>query len=474
MFENGGYTLHRLNANEAVGAVVPTVAMADSDAFEEVVPPDIPGGGAVTMRINDPRTGLPPEHEFDVVPYRPTLGLDAIGTGGVGVSFGGAYGTGLAGGIAFQLGDELGNNQVFATVQANGQIQDIGGQIAYLNQSHRWNYGLSLSHIPYLQLGQNVYDTTVVNGGGTTQQAQVIENEYLYTYYDALQLFAQYPLSMTRRFEIGGGFTWIHYALLADRYLAYANGAVDQLALQQNLPAPPGLDLWQTTAAYAVDYSQFGFTSPVAGGRERLEVDPTFGNLQYITGLIDYRKYLFYRPFTLAFRGFAYGRYGRDANNPQLSLLYVGDPYFIRGYNQNSFGVTQCTSEVVTGSSCAQYSRLLGTSIAVINAEFRVPLFGVQQFGLINFPYLPTEIAPFFNGGLAWSCTSSGKACPPGTSPPNLTLNPNASGNIPVFSAGLSVRTNILGYLITEFYVAHPFQTPGTRPQFGFQLLPGW
>jgi Tol biopolymer transport system component len=462
VFENGGYSLHRLNADEAQGEPV-TLAMADSDAFEAVEPPDVPGGGAVTERIHDPRTGLPPEHEFDVIPYRPTLGLDAIGTGGVGVSFGGALGTGVAGGVAFEFGDELGNNLVFATVQANGQLQSIGGQAAYLNQTHRWNYGLSISHIPYLQLGQGAYDTTIVNGG-TQTPAQVIENQYLYTYYDALQLFTQYPLSMTHRFEFGVGFTWIHYALYADRYLALPNGAVYQLQLQAPQPAPPGLGLWQGTVAYAVDYSQFGFTSPVAGGRERVELDPTVGSLVYTTAMIDYRKYFLFRPFTLAFRGFTYGRYGRDADSPQLSLLYVGDPYFIRGYSSNSYAAYQCTTVIYGASNCAAYTRLLGSSIAVINAEFRIPLFGVPQFGLINFPYLPTELAPFFDGGLAWSKGM----------PPNITLNPNATGQIPVFSAGLSVRTNILGYLITEFYIAHPFQTPGTKTQFGFQLLPGW
>ena len=232
--------------------------------------------------------------------------------------------------------------------------------------------------------------------------------------------------------------------------------------MQAQLPAPPGLTLWQTTAAYVVDYSQFAFTSPVAGGSERYEIDPTFGSLQYITALIDYRKYLFFRPYTLAFRGMTYGRYGADAASPELSLLYVGDPYFIRGYNYNSYAAYQCSIAIASG--CAAYDRLLGTSIAVFNAEFRIPLFGVPQFGLINFPYLPTEVSPFFDAGLAWSKSN----------PPVFTLNPNYVGQAPVFSAGLSVRVNILGYLIGEFFAAHPFQTPGTKTVYGFQLLPGW
>jgi len=75
--------------------------------------------------------------------------------------------------------------------------------------------------------------------------------------------------------------------------------------------------------------------------------------------------------------------------------------------------------------SCPLLTRLLGSRIAVINAEMRIPLLGVSQYGLINFPYLPTEIAPFFDGGMAWTSTSH----------PVLTLNPNTTGDAPVFSA---------------------------------------
>ena len=37
------------------------------------------------------------------------------------------------------------------------------------------------------------------------------------------------------------------------------------------------------------------------------------------------------------------------------------------------------------------------------NAEFRIPLFGTEGFGLINFPFLPTEVSPFFDAGVAYT-----------------------------------------------------------------------
>jgi outer membrane protein assembly factor BamA len=166
----------------------------------------------------------------------------------------------------------------------------------------------------------------------------------------------------------------------------------------------------------------------------------------------------------VAFRINQYGRWGKDAEDPRLSPVYIGDPYFIRGYDITTFNANECPSLYTGTGSCPLLSRLLGSRMAVANVELRIPLFGVPQYGLINFPYLPTEIAPFLDGGLAWSSASTVA----------LTLNPNDSRDIPVFSAGVAARVNILGYIVGEFYLAHPFQRPGVGNQFGFVILPGW
>jgi Tol biopolymer transport system component/glutaredoxin-related protein len=468
VFEQTGYSLHRIEPDQLLG--IPTSPQSpDSTGGTAIAqgiipPPNPPAGNAVTERIDDPETGLPSEKEFPNSPYHATLALDGIGTAGVGIAFGGPEGTGAAGGVAFQFGDELENNIVAASVQASGYLQDIGGQVVYLNQTHRWNYGVALSHIPYLQLGEFSYDSTIVNPGGSQTPAQVLEEEYLRTYYESAQLFAQYPFSQTRRIELGGGFTYLHYGITADKFLILPDGSLDQIASNQGLPTPPGLDLFNGTAAFVGDYATFGFTSPVAGSRYRFEADPTFGSLTYTGITADYRRYFLVNPVTFAFRLFHYGRYGPGGDDPRLSQIYVGDPYFVRGYDVNSFTASECSALVSGTGSCPLLTRLLGSRIAVINAEMRIPLLGVSQYGLINFPYLPTEIAPFFDGGMAWTSTSH----------PVLTLNPNTTGDAPVFSAGVSARFNILGYIVAEVYYAVPFQRPGVGGQFGFQILPGW
>jgi hypothetical protein len=84
---------------------------------------------------------------------------------------------------------------------------------------------------------------------------------------------------------------------------------------------------------------------------------------------------------------------------------------------------------------------------------------------LINFPYLPTTISPFFDAGEAW--TSGDK--------PNFAFeNPDGSRRGIVSSAGVSARMNILGYAIFEAYLAHPFQRPSKNWVVGLQLAPGW
>src|SRR3546814_5649208 len=50
----------------------------------------------------------------------------------------------------------------------------------------------------------------------------------------------------------------------------------------------------------------------------------------------DYRKYFYRKPFTVAFRGMYFGRVVKDQNNDLMYPIFLGNEYFIRGYNYNS------------------------------------------------------------------------------------------------------------------------------------------
>ncbi|HFE52152.1 MAG TPA: peptidase S9, partial [Bacteroidetes bacterium] len=229
-------------------------------------------------------------------------------------------------------------------------------------------------------------------------------------------------------------------------------------------PAPSGITQGQFATAFVGDWSYSGFTSPTRGGRYRFELQPNFGAARYLAALADYRRYSFHRPITFAFRFLHYGRYGRDAESDMLSPLFLGYETFVRGYSSGSFSYSECSVDPKNPQACPEFDRLVGSRLAVVNAEFRIPLFGNENFGLVNFPYLPTELSLFLDGGVAWSHGA----------PPTFKFARRSRERIPVFSTGVSARVNVMGYAVVELYYAYPFQRPEKGWTFGFQVAPGW
>lgn len=98
------------------------------------------------------------------------------------------------------------------------------------------------------------------------------------------------------------------------------------------------------------------------------------------------------------------------------------------------------------------------------SAEVRLPLLGTDQFGLVPFPYLPTELTAFTDAGLAWTAEDA----------PVLKWARESESRIPVVSTGVSARMNLFGSLIVEVFYAVPFQRPDKGGFVGVNLLPGW
>jgi hypothetical protein len=488
VFQAQGFTLHAFEPDQTTGTPV-NVQEKTSVAANDMLPPGNVMNSTVTAYLNDPITGLPSGREFAVIPYHPTFSLDALGQPSVGVASG-PFGTGVAGGVSAYFGDQLSNQQIATVIQANGTVKDIGGEVAYFNLEHRWNYGATIMHIPYLTGG--VYygppsDTSLASSGAYSVN-QVLQRIYV----DQASLVGQYPFSSTRRLELSASLTRLSYDQELQTIDVDPYGNVYDHS-QTTLPSPSPLYYAEPSIAYVMDNSVAAFTSPVSGERYRLEASPTIGTLSYTTLLADYRKYFFMRPFTLAFRGMHYGRYGKDSENGRLSPLYLGEETLIRGYGWGSFTPNECVSNGSTQSSstssCPAIDRMFGSRMLVANAEFRIPLFGTSEWGLFNFPFLPTEIAPFFDGGIAytsdqlpdWRLTNSANqtvSCKQSsqTQSNDLFAYPQlpCADRIPVFSTGVSARINFLGYMILEAYIAHPFERPGKNWVTGFQLSPGW
>lgn len=414
-----------------------------------VLPAEGSGGrSTVSDYLADSDDGLPADSSIVDRPYRTAFRLAAIGQPTVGVGGGSVLGTQFAGGASAYFSDMLGNHALGVGLQASGQLRDIGGQLLYINSANRWNWGVNVSRSPY------VYSY----GALTTTGAQYL---IYHLAIDNASLIAQYPLSQTRRIEFSAGTT--HYGYSIQSVTQGFNGRTNRT----NLEAPSSLALSNASIAFVGDASSFGFTSPISGTRYRFEVTPTVGSLDYNTLLLDFRKYMFVKPFTLAVRGMHYGLYGKDSENERLGAMYVGDGSLVRGYSYNSYTNSDCVSSGtggLAGSTCPQFDRLVGSRLALANAELRIPLFGTSGFGLISSPLPPIEIAPFVDAGVAWTKASG----------PVWDLSSTSGERTPVVSTGIASRINLFGFAVFQVYYAHPFQRPGTGGVWGFLLQPGW
>ncbi len=479
VFQGQGYGIYGLDAPATAGVPVqPTSAVN----VASILPPgDLPGTNTVTAYLNDPLTGLVSGTDFTTHPYHSSFSLDAISQPTIGVQVGGYFGTGVAGGIAALWGDQLSDRQIYTVLQANGTVKDIGGAVYYTDLRHRWNWGFGVEHIPYLT-GYTSLANATFEGNPAINYYQILERIYI----DQASLFTQYPLSTTRRLELGVSATRLGYDIEVDSITVVGNSVVNEGL--GTVPGLPSTYYTQADIAFVSDNSNFAYVGPVSGERWRVEYTPTFGQLNYQGVLGDYRRYFFMQPFTLAIRGLHYGRYGRDAeayNSGEIYPLYLGDETLIRGYGVGSISPNEC---VASGSSnaCPVFDRLLGSRMDVVNLEFRIPLFGSPQFGLFPTSIIPVEVAPFFDAGIAysstqppdWRLTTTANGIPAScNSASNVTeaaYGVNCVDHIPVFSTGITTRINLMGYFVLETYVAHPFERPGKNWVVGVQLAPGW
>ena len=491
-FYDQGHEVRGFDANQTDGTPVANATVTWDGAQ---LPPPSARNSIVMNYLADATTGLPSGSDFEVQPYRSSFALDAIGQPSLGVAAGGPYGTGLAGGVSMIFGDQLSDRQIFAAIQANGTVKDIGGALQYYNMKNRWNYGGGVSHVPYLT-GQVYLQDTLLNTGQGQVPAYSVNQILQRVYIDQAALFTQYPFSTTRRLEVTANVT--HYGFETELFKTtfIGNTIVDQRDEKLNSFYKP-VTFAEPSIALVGDNSFSAFVGPVQGERYRIQFTPTFGSVTYQSALLDYRRYQFLRPFTFAFRGISTGRYGSGAEDPNTTWpIYLGEETLVRGYGYGSFTSDEC---VVTGAQstntaqqigCPVFQRLFGSKAAVMNAEFRIPLFGTEGFGLINFPFLPTEVSPFFDAGVSYtnsqgpdlrfarSANEIPKECANlnSTSPDILQRQAYypCADRIPVFSTGLSFRFNLMGYAIMEAYIAHPFQRPTKNWVWGFQLAPGW
>jgi Tol biopolymer transport system component len=405
--------------------------------------------------------------------FKSKFQLDYLGgSTGVGVatgnsSFGAA--TGLAGGIDMLFSDILGHQQLYTGLVVNGEVTDAAGQFSYINQKRQINWGVNLSHIPIRSQSYQP-DPDLFPGIETTLRGDSFlgYTDRLYIqrlFQERVGVFAFYPLSVTRRFELGSSFEFYHQRVDEYRYYYDANGFPFATERQRIPIGSESLRIPSINAAYVGDNSYFGLTAPLQGYRYRIGLERFFGDYNFTGVLLDGRKYFYAKPFTLAVRGLSYLRFGGNANNTdQVFPLFAGQPNFIRGYlsffNNNFIEQNPQYLEIMAGSK-----------LAVGNVELRLPLTGPKGMALLPISFLPMDLNFFFDAGMGWFTADDLKKADPTPDDGNPHVY-----HKPLLSAGFSLRINLFGALVVEPFWAAPLSLDKEQRKlsFGLNLLPGW
>jgi len=419
------------------------------------------GAAPVSVKsLIDSSPALPDTSEFTFKAYRTRYSPDYVARPTIGYERDN-FGRGFFGGTAISLSDILGNHTMVFSGSVNGRLSEAQVLAAYINQAHRLNWVFGGSQQPlYYYLPAGVQQT----GPDSFIVTQRLERFVI------RDVFAQsfYPFSRFTRVEFGGHFSNISQAILQQRLgVAYDPNTNSNYVYGADPPETlngPSVSYYGPQLALVHDNSLFGWVGPFAGSRWRFEVSPTFGSWQFTQGLADWRRYFFARPFTLALRGMFFGRFGRDAD---LFQQFLGSTELIRGYTAGSIFNNECVAEPTTGAGqtgCPQLDQLIGSRLAVVNAELRFPLTRSLVLGFLPVGLPPIEAAIFYDAGLAWDSNSKVLLTRRGQDPEIYRA--------PLRSWGGSIRVNALGFVVLRLDYTKPLSRPHNDPYWTVSLGP--
>jgi hypothetical protein len=418
---------------------------------------------SIMALLDSAAVALPDTTGFEFRDYRVKFTPDMVGRPSIGAEVGGGYyGNGLYGGSYISLSDMLGNHNILVSGSINGALSDASFYTAYQSLKRRTNYGAAVWQVPLYSYMGGGYIPVEVRG----QQRVIAANVFRRDVVRGGQLSASYPFSTFRRVEFNT--TGVSYSsqLL---YRGYDASTYEPVELDRDVG---GFRYVQPQVSMVFDNSLFGWTGPVYGRRYRVQAGRTLGDIAFNELMVDFRNYTNWRQkVVLATRFVGLSRFGGDA---ERFALYWGGPYYVRGYDYNSFDPTgpECArSRDVDGapslSRCPVRDQLVGSSAAFLNTEVRFPVITELQLGALGaFP--PVDAVAFFDGGMAWDervCRqydySRRDGCAAGQSEDVRLVRSRAPGEDaylvrePLFSYGVGLRINVF-YTVIRIDYAFP------------------
>jgi Tol biopolymer transport system component len=436
-----------------------------------VVPDSAAGPEPVSIaRILDSTDiDLPDTSEFSQRSYKIKFNPEYVSQPTIGYSRDN-FGRSVYGSAMVVLGDMLGNHKLVFGASLNGRIEETALLAQYANLSRRWNWVAGVQQEPYYTYG--------VSGILPSEN----ENEALYyssyrrLVYRTLFGSIHYPTSRFRRLEFGLQSVNVDDDLRENiQPFSTATGvATDDPITRTN--SLGNHTYVMPSVAMAFDNSLFGYTGAFLGRRTRIELAQSFGSWQFTQGTFDYRRYdRLAGPLTIASRIFYYGRRGRDAEQFEF---FGGTTELIRGHTYGSYQRNECTQVSTDGVSGCAVNNLIGSQMAIVNVEVRIPLLHAVLTAL-PIPLPGIEGAVFYDLGLIWDNESIVRwERQEGDTyveiPPNnqFGIPPTREARTPVRSWGFSIRGNVLGFLIMRLDWSNPVSRPGVKSYWTLSLGP--
>jgi Tol biopolymer transport system component len=415
---------------------------------------------SVSALLDSATLALPDTSEFSFKPYTAHLTPDYVAQPSVGYERDN-FGSGIFGGTAISLSDMLGNRRLLLAGQVNGRIEEAQVLVAYANLAHRVNWDAGVDQSPIFFYSGTYQGTDSLGRGELTTRLDryIIRHGFV----DASR-----PFNRFERLELGLSADQISRAFLDfSQYYDPATG----LLLDQTLDTQGqgSVAYLQPSIALVQDNAISLYTGPFMGRRMRLEYAPAFGGWRFQQFLGDYRRYdRLFGSVTLASRWLFFGRFGRDSRE---FPIFLGSTDLIRGYTAGSFRRHECLLDLGGSTTgCAALDQLIGSRVAVANIELRFPLIRDLALGVLPVRLPPVDGALFFDAGMAWDDRHS-------FSDGTIVWQRAAGANPelvrqPLKSWGVSIRTNLMGFVVLRADYAKPLDRSGQGAYWTLSIGP--
>ncbi|HZY10315.1 MAG TPA: BamA/TamA family outer membrane protein, partial [Bacteroidota bacterium] len=343
---------------------------------------------------------------------------------------------GVVGSTVMAFSDMLGDHQIYILTNLLFDLKNSDYALAYLYLPKRIDYGIQGFHSARFLLLQDASF-----------------NEYLYRFRNyGLMGLASLPLNKFNRLEFS---------------LSWFNITKDNLDLSY-LPTDRR-SLLVPSISYVHDTSLWELIAPSNGERYNLTLmpSPKLGDesLGFYTITVDYRTYYrIWARYAFALRFAGGGSFGED---PQRFIIGGVDNWINRKFENNRIPIENAEDFVFLTSGVPlrgyNYNAKIGTKYALMNMEFRFPLFGYLAAGPLPVFFQSLTGVLFLDMGTAWTRRTDFKAFER-DSENNLRMRDLLTGT------GYGVRMIFLGFLL-KMDVAWSFDFQDfSTPQYYFSL----